>query len=80
MYLIFNDGRKPLAGRDFFGGVAQVVCVVCVYYVRIDRSVFGFYEVPCVGERVCLYARTLSAYAYLFSVFSKKLEAKNYST
>ena len=52
-------------------------CVSCVYYVRIDRPVFGFYEVPCAGERVCLYARTLSAYAYFFSVFSKKMAAKN---
>ena len=79
MYLIFNDGRKPLAGRHFFRGVAQVVCVSCVYFVRTDRPVFGLREGPCAGESVLsvsLYARTLSAYAYFFSLFSKKMAAR----
>ena len=68
MYLIFNDGRKPLAGRDFFRGVAQEWSCVC--HALIDLCfvfcVKKFTSLPCV----CLFVVCLpfcSAYVLFFS-------------
>ena len=72
MYLIFNDGRKPLAGRDFFRGVAQVWSCVC--HALIDLFCFLCEEVHeftvCISV-CCLFAFLLCVRVIFFVVFKK---------